>query len=342
MSNAALRLGIVGCGAVVEQYHLPAVRASERVALAALVDTSRERALALAAETDTAVLSDHRGLSGVVDAAIVAVPNDLHAPIAIDLLQAGIHVLVEKPLAPTVAACDAVIEAAEKHGSTLAVGLDFRFAPAIRLVKELLAQSVLGPVRGFDLRHGTVSRWPLATSYLFDPARAGGGVLLDHGAHLLDHLLWWLGPCSAEVYRDDARGGVETDAEAVLLTTAGVRGTVELSRTRALRNTCRIECELGMLEVQLFEPHAEVILRLSADVSPLAGRVGDDRLALQPYRVLFERQLDAFVDAIAFGRRPFVPGSEGRRTVALIEECYARREQLDLPWDVRPVHGAAR
>ena len=333
MSGTRLRLGIVGCGAVVEHYHLPAIVHHARVSLEALVDTSPERLYALAATTGVRATTDYRQLEGLVDAAIVAVPNDLHATIAIDLVRAGVHVLVEKPLAPTVVECDAMIQAAADSGALLAVGHDFRFAPAIRLVKGLLETDSLGEIRGFDLRHGTESRWPLATGYLFDRGRAGGGVLLDQGAHLLDHLLWWLGPCSVETYRDDAQGGVEGDADILLRTESGAHGIVELSRTRTLRNTCRIDGERGSVDVGLFEPLARVALRLGGEGPALEGLVGDEKFARRPYRALFELQLDDFAEAIASGREPSVPGREGRRSVALIEQCYAARQPLEHPWD---------
>ena len=328
-----LRLGIVGCGAVVETYHLPAIAVHRGFMLVAVVDSSLDRARAVAERTGARPLTDHRELSGLVDAAIVAVPNHLHATVTIDLLQAGINALVEKPLAPTVAECDAILEAEADTEPTLAVGLDFRFAPAIRFVKGLLEADSLGAVLRFDLRHGTEGRWPLTTSYLFDRGRAGGGVLLDHGAHLLDHLLWWLGPCSVDSYRDDARGGIEADAEAHLTTHSGAHGVVELSRTRTLRNTCMIEGERGTVEVQLFEPFAQVAVRLSGDLPVLTGRVGDAEFETRPYRALFGRQLDDFAEAIRSRRPPFVPGREGRLSVALVEECYAARQPLEHPWD---------
>ena len=342
MRDARLRFGIVGCGAVVENYHLPALITRERIALEAVVDSSVERARAVAEKPGARALTDYRELVGMVDAALVAVPNDLHAAVTSDLLRAGVHVLVEKPLAPTVRECDLILAAEADSGSVLAVGLDFRFAPAIRLVKEMLDAEVLGSVRELDLRHGTDNRWPLQSGYLFDRDRAGGGVLLDHGAHLLDHVLWWLGRCAVDSYRDDGRGGLEADAEVRLTARSGGHCVVELSRTRALRNTCRIECDRGVLEVGLFEPCARVVLQLAGDVPVLAGDVGDPDLARRPYTALFERQLDDFAEAIVTPRQPFVPGREGRHAIELIEECYAVRQPLEHAWDYPQVYEAVR
>jgi predicted dehydrogenase len=129
---------------------------------------------------------------------------------------------------------------------------------------------------------------------------------------------------------------------AVLETATGARGTVELSRTRTLRNTCVLECELASVEVELFEPYAQVVLRLTDGAPQLAGPVGGVDFAARPYLTLFEHQLRDFVEAIRLGRPPFVSGSEGRRSIALIEACYAIRRPLEQPWDYPRVYDAVR
>ena len=98
--GARLRCGIVGCGAVTERYHLPALQASPDVQVVACVDPVLARARALADRIGAPVALDgHGGLAGQVDVALVAVPNAYHAPIAIDLLVSGqIHMLVNTPL----------------------------------------------------------------------------------------------------------------------------------------------------------------------------------------------------------------------------------------------------
>ena len=200
-----LRLGIVGCGAVTQQYHLPAVAASGDVELVALVDPVLERARRLAGIYGAALVSrDHETLAGAVDAAIVAVPNRLHAPIASALLSAGVHVLVEKPLARTTAECDEIAAAGVAGGATAAVGHDFRHFPIATLAWTLIGDGLLGKVLEVDMRQGTGGRWPYASGYVL-AQEAGGGVLIDFGVHMLDLLAWWVGDLSVIEYRDDAR-----------------------------------------------------------------------------------------------------------------------------------------
>jgi predicted dehydrogenase len=333
-----LRLGVVGCGAVARIHHLPAIATSSRVTVTALADPALERARDLArAHSVPTVVTHHRALVGAVDAAIVAAPNTAHARIAIDLLEAGIHVLVEKPMALRAADCDEMIAAAERSGAVLAVGLDFRFFSSSRFVRELVAAGWLGAIRAFDLRQGLQSRWPSATPSLIGRGLSGGGVLVDFGVHMLDLLLWWLGDVDSVEYFDDAAGGVEADCELHLKLVSGATGVVELSRSRELRNTCTLSGERGSLEVGVWDPDPPICLDLPTG-SRLIGRVPDALAAAVAFRAAFTRQLDDFVDAIAGRRGPFVPGLEGRRAVALIETCYARRRPLREPWTFPDVY----
>lgn len=333
-----LKLAIVGCGAVAQIHHLPAIAASDRVETTLLVDADAGRARALGERFGVAgVATDYREVVGRADAAVVALPNNLHAPVSADLLRAGVHVLVEKPMALSGRECDAMIAAAEASGAVLAVGLDFRFFDSTRLVGSLLREGLIGELRGFDLRQGVIPRWPFATDFLLRKETAGGGVLADFGVHVLDLLLEWLGDWEEILdYRDDAEGGIESDAEMRLRMRSGLEGTAEVSRTRNLRNTCVFEGERATLEVGIWDPDPEITLKIADRAVSLSGqarREGGTRLGFQD---IFVRQIDDFADAIREGREPFVPGREGRRSVDLVEACYARRRPLDLPWNEPP------
>src|SRR3954469_3147756 len=338
-NTSKVRLAVVGCGAVAQIHHVPAIAASSRVEAAVLVDADEKRARELAQRYGVPeVATDYRELPGQVDGAVVALPNSLHAPVSIELLRRGVHVLVEKPMAMTVAECDAMIEAARAGRAVLAVGLDFRFFDSSLLVRDLLRDGLLGQLRRFDLRQGVIPRWPFATDFLLKKEMAGGGVLADFGVHVLDLLLWWLGDLAATEYLDDAVGGVESDCEMTLTTASGLTGTAEISRTRNLRNTCIFEGERATLEVGVWDPDPEIRLSIADREVALAGRARKDRgpeigSALN-FTDVFVRQIEDFARAIRTRREPFVPGREGRRSLALIEACYAQRQTLELPWSV--------
>jgi len=104
-----------------------------------------------------------------------------------------------------------MVEAADKAGCLLAVGHFRRFFPSTKMVKEILDAALLGAVRSFRFLDGEIYNWPARTASPFDRAEAGGGVLIDIGAHTLDLLLWWLGNEAEVLYQDDALGGVEAN-----------------------------------------------------------------------------------------------------------------------------------
>lgn len=331
-----LRVAVVGCGAIAELQHLPALAASRAASAVSLVDRNLSRAQALARRFGVPrAVSDVAEVASEVDAAILAIPNHLHAAVALELIGRGIHVLVEKPMAPTVAECDAMIEAAAKACVTLAVGLEFRFFDSTEAVRELLAAALVGSLSSFELRQGVIPRWPFASDFVLRRETAGGGVLADYGVHVLDLLLCWLGEWSEVECRDDALGGVEADAELDLTFASGLSGTVEVSRTRNLRNSCRFVGAGGVLEVGVWDPDPEITLHLGGKAVALAGHVRRGGPALT-FQDAFRRQLEDFAAAIQEGREPRVPGREGRRSIALLEACYARRRPLALPWGDPP------
>lgn len=329
-----VRVAIIGCGAVTKQGHLPAASRVEDMQVILLVDKNRSRAEELARQYNVPhVAEDYRQVWDKADAAIVALPHNLHAPVSIDLLTHGIHVLVEKPMALSAAECDAMIQAAEQGQAILAVGLIRRFRWAPQFTKAILDTDLLGPVESFDIREGFVYNWPVASDFFFRKEAAGGGVLIDTGAHTLDALLWWLGDVASFEYFDDSYGGVEADCELHLVMKSGAKGIVKLSRTHNLRGTAIIRGAKATLEVPLHSN--QVKLRPKGMGFEVSGDVLLDSQQTQreqSYIDLLSAQLTDWVSAIRHGNWPRVSGVEGRRSVALIEACYAQRKPLVLPW----------
>lgn len=329
-----LRIAIIGCGAVTELAHLPAARRVSGCRITLLVDPNASRREQMAKTfgvEETA--SDIDTCLDRFDAAIVAAPHATHAPITIDLSSRGKSVLVEKPMATSTRDCQAMIEAARRNGVTLAVGLMRRFLWGHRFAREAIRTEAFGRVRSFSFSEGAIYFWPVASDSLFRKETAGGGVLVDTGAHTLDCLLEWLGPVSELEYFDDAEGGVEANCLLRLRMQSGAEGTVELSRTRHLRNTARIEMERGVLEIAL----AENRIKVSLPNQPFAtgGTVADatEPEREQDYLSIMAEQMQDWVDATRARRPPLVDGPSALESVRLIEACYAKKQPLVLPWD---------
>jgi len=326
-----LQCAVIGGGAVAERVHLPAIARCPGIEASVIVDASADRARQVAGQFGVRrIATDYREVVGEVGAAIVGVPHQLHAKVAVDLLDAGIPVLVEKPMALTPEDCDRMIAAADRSGAVLAVGLLRRCSPSLQWVKRALEADALGPITSFELLEGAVYRWPVASPSMFRVE--GGGVLADAGAHALDLVLWWLGDYRSVVYRDDAMGGVEADCLVELEMESGARGRVELSRTRDLRNSCVIKGERGTIEVGT---KTDSVVSLSWDGGPtLSGRgVVASRPSPTNLVDLFEPQLRQFIAAIRFGEAPVVSGREGRRSIELLAECYRTRQLWTHHWD---------
>jgi predicted dehydrogenase len=226
-----------------------------------------------------------------------------------------------------------MIDAASETGTVLAVGLMRRFLHSTLFASWAAQSGVLGEIESFDFREGNVYNWPVESDFFFRSETAGGGVLFDTGAHTLDLLLWWLGDVEHFTYRDDSYGGVEADCELQLEMVSKAKGIVELSRTRNLRNTAIIRGKRAELEIALRTNEAVIRSLEGGPALSGAGLLSGSQCPIEQVFVdLFPIQIHDWVEAIRTGRLPTVPGTEGRRSVALIEACYSKRQGLELPW----------
>jgi predicted dehydrogenase len=205
LSVAARRVGIVlvGCGGI-GRSHAAAIAALPEARLVATVDVDEERARQFAeqfrAETFAADLASVLERDDV-DAVVVATANNLHAPLAIQALDAGKHVLVQKPMALTIPEADAMNAAADRSGKQLMVSFFEFFHPAFRRAKELVDAGTIGDVFLFK----AIMAWHMPTleNWRFDPAVAGGGILMDGHSHHVAYFLWLLNdPPITSVYSD--------------------------------------------------------------------------------------------------------------------------------------------
>jgi len=329
-----IKLAVVGCGAIAKAVHLPGCMASEAVEVTLLVDRDEGRAQELADEFGVKnVATDVADVARHAEAALLALPNFLHAPISLDLIGAGVHVLVEKPLATSTEDCHAMCKAARNAGVVLSTGLICRLYPSLGFVREALRGGLIGELVSYNARQGfPLEAWPVASDYLFRKEKAGGGVLMDMGIHLLDLLQWWLGMPEQISYRDDSLGGVEANCMMEVSHEGGTRGVIELSRTRTLRNTLVLEGTRGEIEVSL-APGEPVRLRLPGSSLELAGPIGGGRgEAVPSLQDCARRQVEAFAAAVRGESGESVSGEDATRSVEWVERCYQSREPLRLPW----------
>jgi predicted dehydrogenase len=303
------------------------------VEITALVDVDRSRLLRLAKQfgLKSMAFTSHREAIAHVDAVILAAPNALHAPIGLDMLSRGVHVLCEKPLASTSEECNALCVTARSQGAVLAVGFVTRFFPSLELTKQLLNQSLIGRIRSFDYEFGTAGGWQTASGYNLSRASSGGGVLVVSGTHFVDRMLYLFGDATIVRHQNDSRGGVEANCVLEVLVTRHrqtIPGRITLSKTHQLANRLQIVGDLGSLEIG--ERQSQSVTYLPADTQ-LRHEIRPVEAPAAPPDY-FRVQLQDFIAAVRSGGRPRVDGEQGSRSVAFVEGAYRAAAPLAEPW----------
>jgi predicted dehydrogenase len=198
MADARLRLALVGCGNIARAHWRGISRLAPRIEVTAVVDPDPARAAAFADRLGVAAFTSiGDALAGAhVEAVDLMVPHDLHEGLALQALAAGRHVLVEKPMAPTLAACERMLAAARAAGRVFMVSEQAQYWPDVHAVKGLLDAGVIGRVlnvRAWFVDRTPVAQPPAPRPWRYEHARAGGGITLDGGAHWLRPLRLWFG-----------------------------------------------------------------------------------------------------------------------------------------------------
>ncbi|HEX2325755.1 MAG TPA: Gfo/Idh/MocA family oxidoreductase [Chloroflexota bacterium] len=197
-SPETLRLALLGCGAIA-RYHLDGIASdAPRVRVTAAIDRDPEAAGRVAAETGAAVFGslEEALAGGDFDAVDILLPHDLHEWATLECLRAGKHVLCEKPMAPTLDACERMLRAGRESGRVFMVAENAQYWPEIVLAAETIRSGAIGELVSaraaftfpFDAEwFGGQRPWRL------DRARTGGGITIDGGSHWIRPLRMWLG-----------------------------------------------------------------------------------------------------------------------------------------------------
>lgn len=195
-SDKKVRVGIIGVGGIANGKHMPNLAKIENVEMVAFCDLIRERAEEGARKYgthDAEVFTDYRDLLKVKDIDVVHVctTNDAHSYITVEALEAGKHVMCEKPMAINAEEAKKMVDAAKRTGKKLTIGYQNRFRPDSQYLKQLCDNGELGEIyfaKALAVRRRAVPTWG---SFL-DEEKQGGGPLIDIGTHALDLTLWMM------------------------------------------------------------------------------------------------------------------------------------------------------
>jgi predicted dehydrogenase len=352
--NDQLKFGVIGIngrGAGLARE----IAASEQAEVCAVVDLNEDAAKALAAETGGDVWTDYEAMLAKteLDAAVIATPHYLHAPMGMACLEAGLHTFIEKPIANTVLEADQLVELAKVKGVTLGIGHNYRTFPGNIAMKKCVDE--LGDI------HRVLWQWidtRAETYYDRDVWRsmwayAGGGVLLNQTSHDIDLLCWMLGE-PAEVSSVIGNWGhkfeVEDTAIASIRFKSGAVASVQFSICDRPLNYRQVSGDRGTVEFRDDKRPNSVIpdsLRVGRYGTPMreyisgkSGIASAPEIAWEDIEVTGERRfppmMPDFIDAVIDGHDPITTGASARTTIELINGMILsgiRKEVVTFPLD---------
>ncbi len=326
--NTPVRIGVIGCGAIAELYHLPALAAhSQTAALIALADPNPTRLAAMKQKFRAAhAVKDYRDLVGKVDAVIVATPPHLHYTAAKWFLDQGIHVLCEKPLTESISEARDLVEAGEKSGAKLAVNQTRRFFPTYQKIRELIATETLGKIESIKYHDGVQFNWPAASPHHFQ--LGAKGAWSDTGVHLLDSVCYWLGAKPNLVRsQNDSFGGPEAMAT-VNLEHQGCEIEIKVSRLGKLMNGFQITGSLGSISAEA-EDWDEFTVQFK-DGRQKRYKCASNRLT---YCDFAKPTIANLVQVVTGESEPFVSGRSTLATIELLEQAMNAAKRYPMTWN---------
>lgn len=325
-----VRFGLIGCGRVAPRHAQSLIQLPE-TQIVSVADIREDRARRFSAEYGAQAYTDYHDMLARpdIDAVTVCVPSGLHAQVAIDVLQAGKHVLVEKPIALNLADADRMIATAREAGLRLGVVLQNRYNSPVQQVRTLIDQGRLG-----KLYLGSVCvRWYRPQSYYEDgwhgTLSMDGGALMNQSIHHLDALQWFMGPV-ASVYAYTATLAHTMESEdvgvAVVRFRSGALATIEgstLTWPQNLEGSVAVFGEHGSVKVggtalsriTLWKVDGE----LEREAEILTGQRVDPPTV---YGYSHREVIHDFARALLDGREPSTPGPEARKSLALVLAIY--------------------
>lgn len=324
-----IRLGIIGAGAVAN-FHATAASVLQGVEMVAVCDLKKEAAENVAHPIGATVYSDYRTMyqDASLDAVVVNTPHAFHLEMVLAAAEAGIDVLVEKPMATTLEDCQKMAAACDESGVTLVVGHIQHFLPEKVAAERILRSGELGNLlmirdfRSTDYRPGTRPGW------FFDPAVAGGGALMNIGGHCIDRTLWLSGSTPRTV---DARTinrygvDVETDGQIQLGLHNGVEATIVVVSDPPFRqDEILLICEHGTISCT---PERGTVVQQDGVTKSVF------RPSAENIQEGFTAQLADFL-ATLNGSEPKVTNSHAQSVVATILAAYrsaSTREMIASP-----------
>jgi scyllo-inositol 2-dehydrogenase (NADP+) len=265
MDSSPLSVGVIGYGLAGSAFHAPLISVTPGLSLHAIVTRARERrAQAKRDYPSVTVLETAEALFAEkqIDIVVIATPNSTHVPFARAALQAGKHVVIDKPAAPTSADVEGLITLAQEHRRVLTIYQNRRWDGDFLTVKQLIQQGLLGDIFSYESHFDRYRATPRKDAWR-EQENEAGGLLYDLGAHLIDQALQLFGPAErvyAEVERRRAGVTVDDVVFISLTHTNGVRSHLHATvLARILGPRFHVRGMLGTYEKYGLDPQEDAL-----------------------------------------------------------------------------------
>lgn len=317
-------IGIIGCGKIAQVRHIPEYAAHPQAKLWGYYDLNQDRAKELAEQYGGKVYPSWRDLLADpdIDAVSVCAANNAHAEITIAALDAGKHVLCEKPMATTLEECEAMVAAAQKSGKYLMIGHNQRLAKAHARARKLVEEGAIGDIVTFrtTFGHGGPETWsvdPGKATWFFDKKKAAMGAMADLGIHKTDLIQFLTGQkvveTTAVVTTLDKKGpdgqliGVDDNAVCIYRMSGGAVGTMTASWTYygAEDNSTILYGTRGIMRI--YDDQAYSITITTADGENILYDI--DQIQTNDNQTK-SGVIDLFMDSLVNGTPPEISGEE--------------------------------
>ena len=335
-----VRVGIIGCGRIAQERHLPEYEENTDAQIVGVYDLNQDRAREIAKKYGAKAYASYEELldDAQIDAVSVCSSNNTHAEISIAALNAGKHVLCEKPMAVTYEECEAMTKAAKANGKYLMIGQNQRLTKAHIRAKQMIEEGMIGRVITFrtTFGHGGPETWsidPGKATWFFDRKKAAMGAMADLGIHKTDLIQFLLSQTVTETTarlmtldKRDASGnlaGVDDNAICIYKMSGGAVGTMTASWTYygAEDNSTVLYGTEGILRIYDDPDHAIVLVskdgkRTEYDVESIQTNDNQTKSGV----------IDLFVDSI---KRKVKPSISGESVLSAMRAVFASIESSE-------------
>ncbi len=322
-----IRLGVIGAGGIAQTVYLPTLKKFEDVRVEAICDMDRPKAGFVSQKFNIPrFFGDPQHLLALpeIDGVLILTPTNSHLALTLLALQAGKHVLVERPIARKVSEAEKMVEVAQQTGQILMVGMNHRFRPDAMILKNFITGGELGEI--FMVRSGWLKkkgRWSRG-DWVIKKRLSGGGVLMDLGLQMLDLSLWMLeNPeienIAAMTFNHTLQLEVEDTIACQLQLKGGKIVTMHASWALPAPETQAYAHFWGTVGGAVLNP-----LRIDKEMHGNLVNVTPEK-SLSPkelHRSSFKYELRHFVECVRHQRQPISSGKEALEMLKVVEAIY--------------------